>query len=63
MQTEIRVGASPWIGFALDGTRFLRMFWKIDVWTQSATDDPEFVPPSTGHQILHQCGGISASVQ
>ena len=27
----------------------------IAVWTQSATDDPEFVsPPSMGHQILHQ---------
>ena len=23
------------------GTRFSRMFWKITVWTQSATDDPE----------------------
>ena len=32
---------SPWIRFALDGTRFSRMFWKIAVWTQSATDDPE----------------------
>ena len=36
------------------GTRFSRMFWKITVWTQSATDDPDFVSPSTGHQILHQ---------
>ena len=33
--------ASPWIRFALDGTRFSRMFWKIAVWMQSATDDPE----------------------
>ena len=48
------VGTSPWIWFALHGTRFSRMFWKIAVWMQSATDDPEFVPPSTGHQILHQ---------
>ena len=31
------------------------MFWKITVWMQSATDDPEeFVSPSTGHQILDQ---------
>ena len=35
-------------------TRFFRMFWKIAVWTQSATDDPGFVSPSTGHVILHQ---------
>ena len=33
------------------GTRFSRMFWKITVWTQSATDDPDFVSPSTGHWI------------
>ena len=25
------------------GTRFSRMFWEIAAWTQSATDDPEFV--------------------
>ena len=50
-----------YVDFSLDlvcsrryGTRFSRMFWKIAVWTQSATDDPEFVSPSTGHQILHQ---------
>ena len=49
------MGTSPWIWFALHGARFLRMFSKIAVWTQSATDDPEFVSPSTGHQILHQC--------
>ena len=49
------------VDFSLDlvriaryGMRFSRMFWKIAVWTQSATDDPEFVSPSTGHQILHQ---------
>ena len=36
------------VDFSLDlvriaryGTRFSRMFWKIAVWTQSATDDPE----------------------
>ena len=52
----------PCVGdFSLDlvriawyGTRFSRMFWKIAVWMHSATDDPEFVPPSTGHWILHQ---------
>ena len=50
------------VDFSLDlvriawyGARFSRMFWKIAVWTQSATVDPEFVsPPSMGHQILHQ---------
>ena len=49
------------VDFSLDlvriaryGTRFSRMFWKITVWMQSATDDPEFVSPSMGHQILHQ---------
>ena len=36
------------------GMRFSRMFWKIIVWMQSATDDLEFVSPSMGHQILHQ---------
>ena len=48
---------SPWIRFALDATvrDFHECFEKLAVWTQSATDDPEFVsPPSTGHQILHQ---------
>ena len=45
----------PWIQFAWYGMRFSRMFWKIAVWTQSTTDDPEFVSPSSmGHQILHQ---------
>ena len=36
------------VDFSLDsvhiawyGTRFSQMFWKIAVWTQSATDDPE----------------------
>ena len=50
------MGTSPWIRFALVSARFSRMFWKIAVWMQSATDDPEeFVsPPSTGHRILHQ---------
>ena len=52
-----------YVDFSLDlvcsrryGTRFSRMFWKIAVWAQSATDDPEFVflSPSTGHRILHQ---------
>ena len=52
---SVCVGTSPWIWFALVGAQFSRMFWKIAVWTQSATDDPDFVsPPSTGHQILHQ---------
>ena len=31
-------------GFAWYGARFSRMFWKIAVWMQSATDDPGFVP-------------------
>ena len=31
----------PWTQFALDAMRFSRMFWKIIVWMQSATDDPE----------------------
>ena len=35
------MGTSPWIWFTLHGMRFLQMFWKIAVWTQSATDDPE----------------------
>ena len=52
---SVCVWTLPWIRFALDSTKFSRMFWKIAVWMQSATDDPEFVfPPSTGHQILHQ---------
>ena len=34
----------PWIRFAWYSARFPRMFWKIAVWTQSATDDPGFVP-------------------
>ena len=44
VDTDLRsvcVGTSPWIWFALHGTRFSRMFWKIAVWTQSATDDPK----------------------
>ena len=47
-------GLLPGFGSALYGAQFLQMFWKITVWTQSATDDPEFVSPSMGHQILHQ---------
>ena len=47
-------GPLPWIRFAWYGVRFLQMFWKITVGTQSATDNPGIVPPSTGHQILHQ---------
>ena len=47
-------GTPPWIWFAWYGARFPRMFWKIAVWTQSATDNPGLVPPSMGHQILHQ---------
>ena len=47
-------GTSPWIWFAWYSARILQMFWKIAVWMQSATDDPGLVPPSTGHQILHQ---------
>ena len=35
-------GTPPWIWFAWYSARFPRMFWKITVWTQSATDDPGF---------------------
>ena len=37
-------GTLPWIRFAWYGARFPRMFWKIAIWMQSATDDPGFVP-------------------
>ena len=37
-------GTLPWIQFAWYGVRFSRMFWKIAVWTQSATDDSGFAP-------------------
>ena len=40
--TSNACGTPPWIWFALHGVRFSRMFWKIAVWTQSATDDPGF---------------------
>ena len=35
-------GTPPWIWFTWHGARFSRMFWKIVVWMQSATDDPGF---------------------
>ena len=47
-------GAPPWIWFAWYDAQISQMFWKIGVWMQSATDDLGFVPPSMGHQILHQ---------
>ena len=31
-ESEIPVGTSPWIWFALYGARFSRMFWEIAVW-------------------------------
>ena len=37
-------GTPPWIWFAWHSVRFPQMFWKIPVWTQSATDNPGFVP-------------------
>ena len=35
-------GTPPWIWSACYSLRISQMFWKIAVWTQSATDDPGF---------------------
>ena len=55
LRSEIRV-CELFPGFGSHWTLrdFHEFFGKIAVWTQSATDNPEFVSPSTGHQILHQ---------
>ena len=54
LRSDACMGHLPGFGSHATVREFLGMFWKIAVWTQSATDDPGFVPPSTGHRILHQ---------
>ena len=44
------------------GTWFSRMFWKIAVWMQSATDDPEFVPSFHGTSDSPPMKGIFIGV-